>query len=155
MYALPIWEIDGRQHAVAQQQPNREQSTSVLCHFSFHGFLHSGNRQKPVETKKRGNLETYVRFPRNLLQGQFRNYKNGIIFDLNFLSRFPETKKPAETSGNLETKMTKYWCTYSSKLTPYVSREKPSCCCLILSTFHWCSFLFSVQMTEWKGWMES
>jgi hypothetical protein len=33
---------------------------------------------------------------------------NNIIFDLNFLSRFPETRKPAETNGNQETKMTKY-----------------------------------------------
>jgi hypothetical protein len=47
---------------------------SVLCHFSFHGFLHSGNQQKPMETQILGNLKTYVCFPGNLLHSQFRDY---------------------------------------------------------------------------------
>jgi hypothetical protein len=70
---------------------------SVVCHFSFHGFPHSGNQRKPVKTKKRGNLETYVHFPGNLPQGRFRHYK--IIIKLYHIC----TKFPFQVSGNQET----------------------------------------------------
>ena len=40
--------------------------TSVLKHFSFHRFLHLRNPQKPINTRKPGNLETYVQIPGNL-----------------------------------------------------------------------------------------
>ena len=44
---------------------------SVIKHFSFHGLLNPSNHQKPSETLKRGNLETYVPFHGNLSELDF------------------------------------------------------------------------------------
>ena len=46
-------------------------ATSVIKHFSFHGLLNPSNHQKPSETLKRGNLETYVPFHGNLSELDF------------------------------------------------------------------------------------
>jgi hypothetical protein len=39
---------------------------SAFKHFSFQRFLHLRNLQKPIKTRKPGNLETYVQIPGNL-----------------------------------------------------------------------------------------
>jgi len=42
------------------------EASSVHKHFSFQRFLHLRNPQKPIKTRKPGNLETYVQIPGNL-----------------------------------------------------------------------------------------
>jgi len=47
-------------------RPLNNSIASVLKHFSFQRFLHLKNLQKPIKTRKPGDLETYVQIPGNL-----------------------------------------------------------------------------------------
>ena len=56
---MPSGEVKSRTNISEWMGVMRPNTTSVMLQFSFRRFLNRGNRQKPVETRKPRNHETY------------------------------------------------------------------------------------------------